>query len=52
MFVNEKVSRCQCYIYINHNDYFKSDKWRQYTRNYSLIDNSIVFPNNLKEVQI
>lgn len=48
VFVNEKVSKSQCHIYISHNNYFKSDKWRQYTRNYSLIDYSIVFPNNIK----
>lgn len=50
IFVNERVSKCQCHIYIHHSDYFDDDKWRGYTRNYSLIDYSIVFPNNLKEI--
>ena len=50
IFVNERVSKCQCHIYIHHSDYFDDDKWRGYTRNYSLIDYSIVFPNNLKEL--
>ena len=50
VFVNERVSKCQCHIYIHHSDYFDDDKWRGYTRNYSLIDYSIVFPNNLKEL--
>lgn len=50
VFVNERVSKCQCHIYIHNSDYFDDDKWRGYTRNYSLIDYSIVFPNNLKEL--
>ena len=50
VFVNEKVSRCQCHIYINHSDFYKTDKWREYTRNYSIIDYSIVFPNNIKSL--
>lgn len=50
VFVNERVSRCQCHIYINHSDYYSDDIWRKYTRNYSLIDYSIVFPNNIKKV--
>ena len=50
VFVNEKVSRCQCHIYINHSDFYKKDKWREYTRNYSIIDYSIVFPNNIKSL--
>lgn len=50
IFVNERVSKCQCHIYIHHSDYFDDDKWREYTRNYSLIDYSIVFPNNVKEL--
>ena len=37
-------------IYINHNDFYKADKWREYTRNYSIIDYSIVFPNNIKSL--
>lgn len=48
--VNDRVSRCQCHIYINHSNYYNSRKWREYTRNYSLIDYSIVFPNNLKQL--
>lgn len=52
VFVNDRVSRCQCHIYIHHsnNSYFNPEKWREYTRNYSLIDYSIVFPNNIKEL--
>lgn len=30
--------------------FFDSKKWREYTRNYSLIDYSIVFPNNIKSL--
>ena len=50
IFVNERVSRCQCHIYINHSNYSNEKKWRKYTRNYSLIDYSIVFPNNIKKL--
>ena len=52
VFVNEMVSKCQCHIYIYHNDsgYFNSTNWRRYTRNYSIIDYSIVFPNNIKRL--
>lgn len=50
VFVNERVSKCQCHIYISHGTYFDSKKWRQYTRNYSLIDYAIVFPNNIKKL--
>lgn len=52
VFVNERVSKCQCYIYIHHSNssYFNEKKWREYTRNYSIIDYSIVFPNNIKSV--
>ena len=50
IFVNERVSRCQCYIYIHHSDFYKTNKWREYTRNYSIIDYSIVFPNNIKSL--
>lgn len=52
MYVNDRVSKCQCHIYISHYDRYFTDntKWRQYTRNYSLIDYSIVFPNNLKNL--
>lgn len=50
--VNERVSRTQCHIYIHHSNssYFNEKNWRQYTRNYSIIDYSIVFPNNLKKL--
>ena len=48
IFVNDHLSRCQCHIYINHSDIYSSTHWRPYTRNYSLIDYSIVFPDNLK----
>ena len=52
VFVNERVSRCQGCIHICHGDsnYFYPVKWREYTRNYSLIDYSIVFPNNIKKL--
>lgn len=50
VYVNEKVSKCQCYIHINHNNYYDAKKWREYTRSYSLIDYAIVFPNNIKNV--
>lgn len=50
VFVNEKVSRCQCHIYINHSNFYETNKWREYTRNYSIIDYSIVFPNNIKSL--
>lgn len=52
IFVNERVSKCLCHIYIYHNNgfYINDKKWREYTRSYSLIDYSIVFPNNLKKL--
>lgn len=52
VFVNERVSKCQCHIYIHHSNsgYFDEKKWREYTRNYSIIDYSIVFPENIKEL--
>lgn len=52
IYVNDRVSKCQCHIYINHcnSNYFNTKKWRAYTRNYSLIDYSIVFPNNIKKI--
>lgn len=48
--VNDRVSRCQCHIYISHSDYADSKKWREYTRNYSIIDYAIIFPNNIKNL--
>lgn len=50
VFVNERVSKCQCHIYIHHSDSFDASKWRECTRNYSIIDYSIVFPCNIKEL--
>ena len=50
IFVNERVAKCQCHIYIYHHNYCNDKKWREYTRNYSLIDYSIVFPNNIKDL--
>lgn len=52
VFVNERVSKCQGCIHIYHGDsnYFYPVKWREYTRNYSLIDYSIVFPDNIKKL--
>lgn len=54
VFVNERVAKCQCHIYIYHHlgYYMDDNKWREYTRNYSLIDYSIVFPNNIKKLLI
>ena len=52
VYVNDRVSKCQCHIYINHSNsgYFNEKRWREYTRNYSLIDYSIVFPNNIRKL--
>lgn len=50
VFVNDRVSKCQCYIYIHHSNFYNAGNWRKYTRNYSLIDYSIVFPNNIKKI--
>lgn len=52
VYVNDRVAKCQCHIYIYHHSggYIKPDNWRQYTRNYSLIDYSIVFPDNIKDL--
>lgn len=50
VFVNERVAKCQCHIHVYHNDFVDDRKWREYTRNYSLIDYSIVFPNNIKKL--
>lgn len=52
VYVNERVAKCQCHIYIYHHNgyYINPNKWRQYTRSYSLIDYSIVFPNNIKQI--
>lgn len=52
VYINERVSRCINYIYIYHdkNSYLDETKWRQYTRSYSIIDYSILFPNNLKKI--
>lgn len=52
VYVNERVAKCQCNIYIYHHNgyYIDAKKWREYTRNYSLIDYSIVFPDNIKKL--
>lgn len=52
IYVNDRVSKCQCHIYIYHSNsgYFDTKNWRAYTRNYSLIDYSIVFPSNIKKL--
>ena len=52
LYANERVSRCLQYVHIFHEigDFINAKKWRQCTRCYSLIDYSIVFPNNLKEL--
>lgn len=50
VYVNGRVAKCQCHIHIyhSHSSYIDENKWREYTRKYSLIDYSIVFPNNIK----
>ena len=50
VYINDRVSKCQGCIYISHSNYCNEKKWREYTRNYSLIDYSIPFPNNIKKV--
>lgn len=50
VFANERVSKNQCHIAIYHNGYVDPKKWREYRRNYSLIDYTIVFPNNIKKL--
>ena len=52
VYVNDRASRCQGHIYIHHSNSscFDPKKWREYTRNYSIIDYSIVFPNNIKNL--
>ena len=52
VYINERVAKCQSHIHIYHddNDYINSQRWKRYTRNYSLIDYSIVFPNNIKKL--
>ena len=50
VFINERVSKCQCHISICHGQYLNPKAWRPYNRRYSLIDYSIVFPNNLKRL--
>ncbi len=46
--VNERMSKCQCNIYINH--YGDPKKWREYTRNYGFGEGGYVYPYNFKEV--
>lgn len=48
VFVNDRVSKCQCYIHINH--LYNPGKWRLYTRSYSLISNAIIYPYNMKSI--
>ena len=52
VYVNDRVAKCQCHIYIYHHNssYIDEKKWRQYTRNYSLLDYAIVFPDNIKKL--
>lgn len=52
VYVNDRVAKCQCHIYIYHHNssYINENKWRQYTRSYSLIDYAIVFSGNIKEL--
>lgn len=52
VFVNDRVSKCQCHIHIYHGNssYINAQNWREYTRNYSLVDYSIVFPGNMKKL--
>ena len=46
--VNDRVSKCQCYIHINH--FYTHVTWREYTRNYSFGKDGYVYPYNLKEI--
>lgn len=46
--VNDRVSKCQCYVHVNHLD--NPGKWREYTRNYSFGQCGFVYPYNLKEI--
>ena len=52
IYVNNRFSKCQYYIYINHSNsnYSTTKNWRIYKRSYSPIDYSIVFPNNIKKI--
>lgn len=51
VYVNDRVSKCQYHIYIYHyNSNLDEKKWRQYTRSYSPLDYSMVFPNNIKKL--
>lgn len=50
VYINDRVSRCQGCIFINHSNYYDENNWREYTRNYSLIDYSVAFPNNIKKI--
>lgn len=50
VYINERVSKSMFHIYIHHSSYYDETKWRKYTRSYSLIDYSIVYPNNIKKL--
>ena len=46
--VNDRVSKCQCYIHVNH--YQNHGTWREYRRHYSFGKEGYVYPYNLKEI--
>ena len=46
--VNDRVSRCQCYIHINH--WYNPGVWRKYTRHYSYGKTGVIYPYNLTEI--
>ena len=52
IYVNERVAKCRYYIRIYHSNspFIDEKKWRESTRSYSIINYSIVFPNNIKKL--
>lgn len=46
--VNDRVSRCQCYIHINHLD--NPGRWREYIRYYDFGKSGYIYPYNLKQL--
>lgn len=46
--VNDRLSKCQCYIHVNH--FYTHGTWREYTRNYGFGKEGFVYPYNLKTI--
>lgn len=46
--VNDRVSKCQCYIHVNH--LYNHGKWREYTRNYDFANKGYVYYYNLDKI--